>query len=219
MATVSVVIPTIPPRKELLERAMASVAAQTRFPEETIVQIDREGMGAGPTRNLGWRRASSEYVAFLDDDDEFLPNHLEECLKAARREKADVVYPWFEHVGWPEWTKARPDPLAVMHHGRLVHPLGVKFGPEQAHHMRSHAFIPATIVVKRDVLEAVGGYPHHDSEEYERYNRCEDWALLIRLLDIHAKFVHVPKRTWRLHHGAGIGGQSWKSALPSIETD
>jgi glycosyltransferase involved in cell wall biosynthesis len=208
--SVAVCIATIPPRQALLDRALVSVRTQTRPPDETVVQVDRDGEGAGPTRNKAWRRAKSDYIAILDDDDEFMPEHLRVLMRAAKNERADVVYSWFEHVGWPEWTPQRPDPLAVRDHGRLVHPLGVRFGPEQAEHMRTYAFIPATILVRRSSLEAVGGYPGPGDEDYERYDRCEDWALLIRLLDIRAKFIHVPMRTWRLHHGNGTAGLPWK---------
>lgn len=211
--TVAVCVPTIPPRRELLERALASVAAQTLVPDDVVVVEDEHGAGAGTARNAAWQLAETDVVAFLDDDDELLPDHLELCVAALVAERADVAYPWFELVGWPDATEERPDPLATKVGGELVHPLGVPFGTEQAKHLREHAWIPATIVVRRDVLERVGGYPTAGSEEYERFNRCEDWALLNRLLDARARFVHVPKRTWRLYHGQqSTAGQNWRQA-------
>lgn len=208
--TVTVCIPTIPPREELLNRALLSVTAQTRPPDEIIVELDTEATGAGPTRNRAWQRATSEWVAFLDDDDEFLPDHLEECLKHARRERCDLVYPWFHLIGWPEATPSRPDPLAVAFNGVLRHPLGVPFRREQELHMRKHAFIPATVVVKRSFLEKVNGYPEPYTAEWRNFNGCEDWALLVRLLDAGAKFSHLPKRTWNCYYGTGTAGAPWK---------
>jgi hypothetical protein len=208
--TVAVCIPTIPPRADLLHRAMASVLEQTRQPDRIVVQLDEIGEGAGPTRNRAWAQTAEDFVAFLDDDDEFLPDHLEACMAAAERTRADVIYPWFHLVGWPEATLARPDPLATMRRGKLVHPLGVPFGPEQAEHMRRHAFIPSTIVVRRSALAEVAGYPDHGSEEYERFQGCEDWALLVRLLDAGARFEHIPRRTYRIHLGVGTAGVSWR---------
>lgn len=210
--TVSVIIPTIPPRVRLLERASASVMAQTRLPDQVIIQLDMEGVGAGPTRNAAIEQAHTDYVAFLDDDDEFLPNHLALIMSAAKATRADVLYSWFELVGWDEATPDRPDPLATMFEGKLVHPLGVPFGTEQARHLRRYAWIPATIVVRRTMLERVGGYPAPGTAEYEQFNGCEDWALLIRLLDAGARFHHVPHRTWRCHHGDGTAGRPWKDA-------
>lgn len=208
--TVAVVIPTIPPREQLLERALASVRAQTRKADQVLVALDDEGVGAGPNRNRACRLATTDYVAFLDDDDEFLPSHLALLMSAAKATSADVLYSWFELVGWDEATPDRPDPLATMYGGELVHPLGVPFGPEQARHLRRYAWIPATVMVRRTMIDKVGGYPSPGSEEYEQYSGCEDWALLIRLLDAGARFHHVPYRTWRCHHGNGTAGRPWK---------
>lgn len=210
--TVAVCIATIPPRHALLERALASVDTQTRPPDQIIVQLDRDGDGPAATRNKAWRRAETDYVAILDDDDEFLPDHLFFTMRSAKARNADLVYSWFEHIGWPEWTPERPDPLAVPVNGQLQHPLGVSFGPEQAEHLKSYAFIPVTTVMRRSMLEAVGGYPGPGDPLWERCRGLEDWAVELRFLDAHAKFVHVPIRTWRLRHSgdSGYGGRSWK---------
>lgn len=210
--SIAVCIATIPPREALLERALTSVQMQTTRPDEIIVEVDEEATGAGPTRNRAWQRATSEWVAILDDDDEFMPEHLTVCLRTAKRERADLVYPWFKLLGWDQATKQRPDPLAVPLMGQLRHPLGVPFRREQELHLRKHAFIPATIFVKREFLEKVGGYPAPDTEEWHQYNGCEDWALLIRLLDAGAKFAHAPHRTWNCYTGDhSTAGAPWKT--------
>lgn len=198
MVTVSVCIPHIPLRREALGRALLSVHAQTRQPDEIIVRVDTEGQGAAVTRNACWQAATSDYVAFLDDDDEFLPHHLQWCVSVAEKCQADLVYPWFELVGWAEATPERPDPLATMQDGQLVHPLGVLFGPEQEQHYREYAFIPITCVVRRSALERSGGFPVPGTEEWPMED-CEDWGGWLRLLDQGARFVHLGKRTWRCH--------------------
>lgn len=215
--TVAVCIPTIPPRQEMLDLALASVMQQTQLPDQVIVKIDTEGEGAGPTRNRTWQKAETDYVAFLDDDDIFLPHHLQVCMSAAKATNADLIYPWYELVGWPEATPQRPDAMATLLNGNLVHPLGVEFGPEQARHMRRHAFIPITTVVKRTALEKSGGFPTPGTPEWPR-DDCEDWGGWLRLLDIGAKFVHVPQRTWRCHYSdpggntplTSTAGRPWK---------
>lgn len=217
--TVTVAIPTIPPRARLLERAVASVHAQTRKADRVLVSMDEEGAGAGPNRNRAIALADTDYVAFLDDDDEFLPNHLALCMSAAKATGADVVYPWFELVGWSEATPERPDPLATMYNGQIVHPLGVPFGPEQARHLRRYAWIPATIVARRAMLEKVGGYPAPHTSEWHAHGGCEDWALLTRMLDAGARFHHVPHRTWRLHHGYGTAGRPWRERDDELSMD
>lgn len=95
MAAVSVVIPCYRCARTL-ERALASVAAQTQRPAEVILVDDASGddtrevmqqlsqkfdpgwiklvfldqnVGAGSARNAGWAVAGQPYVAFLDADD------------------------------------------------------------------------------------------------------------------------------------------------------
>jgi len=99
MPIVSVVIPTRD-RAEVLRIAVSSVLAQT-FRDLEIVVVDDasrdataeilrgfcdarlrvlrqpEPRGASVARNLGIRHAGTPYVAFLDDDDEWLPEKLE----------------------------------------------------------------------------------------------------------------------------------------------
>lgn len=217
--TVAVCIPTIPPREQLLERAIASIEAQTYRPDQVVVITDDVGAGAAATRNEAWQEANTEVVAFLDDDDEFLPDHLELCLEALVREQAGLVYSWFELVGWDEATLERPDPLATMKDGELVHPLGVPFGPEQERHFRKHAFIPITTVIRRHFLVKTGGYPMPGTPEWPMHD-CEDWGGHLRLLDAGCKFVHVPKRTWRCHldDTKSTAGRSWTSVYDSPTT-
>lgn len=210
--TVAVCVPTIPGREQLLDRAIRSIEKQTLAPDEVVVVLDEHGLGAAPTRNTAWRTAETELVAFLDDDDEFLPHHLEACVNTLIEKQAGLVYSWFELVGWDEATPDRPDPLATMNNGELVHPLGVEWGREQELHFRKYPFIPITTVVRRPLLERSGGYPQPGTPEWPRSD-CEDWGGHLRLLDVGAKFVHHPERTWRCyHHGGSTAGRSWKEA-------
>jgi glycosyltransferase involved in cell wall biosynthesis len=87
-----------------IERAVASVAAQSQLPERVILVEDCSGDdtlarlyqlqsrypagwieviakprngGPGETRNIGWEAAATPYVAFLDADDSWHPRKLE----------------------------------------------------------------------------------------------------------------------------------------------
>ena len=102
---VSVVIPTRD-RPKLVERAVNSALAQTLREIEVIVVIDGcdrattttlaaikdkrlkivqhiTSKGGGAARNTGVLWAQSEWIAFLDDDDQWLPTKLEQQLAAA----------------------------------------------------------------------------------------------------------------------------------------
>ena len=96
---VSVIVPTFN-RPERLEETLRSIAGQSLQDFEVIVVNDngvdvehvinrwnapadiiylrhRANQGLAAARNTGLRRARGRYIAFLDDDDIFLPDHLQ----------------------------------------------------------------------------------------------------------------------------------------------
>lgn len=105
---ISVVIPTHR-RPQLVKRAVRSALAQTLHDIEVIVVINgvdeqaRESLaeiqdprlkvielpvnlgGASPARNAGAAIAQADWIAHLDDDDEWLPHKLERQFEAAKR--------------------------------------------------------------------------------------------------------------------------------------
>jgi len=116
MPTVSVIIPAYRAAKTI-GRALASIAAQTVPPAEVIVIDDgsddgtidaankitgamagislkilhQEHRGAGAARNRGVNEAASTYVAFLDADDEWLPEKLARSLEEIIRTDSVLV--------------------------------------------------------------------------------------------------------------------------------
>jgi hypothetical protein len=200
--TVAVCVPTIPPRRPQLRAAVQSVLEQRRQPDELIVVADVNGDGAAATRNRAWRRASADWVAFLDDDDVLHPQHLECLLEHAS--DADLVYPWFD-------LPIGVDPLAVEVDGRLRSPFGVTFGDEQARYVEEKGnFIPVTVLVRRRWLELVDGFPQPGSKRWP-HGECEDWGCWRDLLRAGARFKHVPERTWTWNwHGRNTSGRPWR---------
>ena len=107
---ISVVIPTCN-RPDLVQRAVTSVLQQTLTAIEIVVIVDGgdpstierlksvkdqrlrivalpKRSGAAVARNIGVLHARSEWVAFLDDDDEMLPERLARQLAEAQRSGA-----------------------------------------------------------------------------------------------------------------------------------
>ena len=99
---ISVIIPTFN-RKKTLERAIQSVMNQSLSPFEILIIDDgsndgteewikenfqnikyiyQNNHGVSSARNIGIENAYGEWVAFLDSDDEWLPNKLYEQVKA-----------------------------------------------------------------------------------------------------------------------------------------
>ena len=101
-------------RPHLLTRALASVAAQTYADLEVVVVVDgpdpeteavlrtwrdrpltvvvnERSLGGGAARNVGVEAAKGTWIAFLDDDDEWLPNKLERQLRDLAAHAEDRV--------------------------------------------------------------------------------------------------------------------------------
>ena len=182
VATVGVAIPSIPSRERMLARAVRSVIHQTRPCDELSIVLDEDGAGAASTRNRAWRQLTTDYVAFLDDDDEFLPDHLEQLLASAELHGADMVYPWFEVVGGVD-----PYP----------HRFGQPFDPDNP--------IQTTIVClwRRTALETIGGFPtvgRTADKDALGHRKGEDLLAVEALIAAGGSIVHLPARTWRWHH-------------------
>jgi glycosyltransferase involved in cell wall biosynthesis len=190
-ATVAVAIPTIPGREALFERAMASVRAQRRFPDQVVVEYDAERTGAAAARNRALERVTTDFVAWLDDDDELLPHHLMACMRVLEMDRSlDLVYPAPKMIGGP-------DPTAVTYQGQLTSPWGVRFRREQEAHLRRQgSFIPMTHIVRTELAKSIGGFRDGYHLEDGRY-RGEDEDYLIRLLDAGGTFEHLDRVTWR----------------------
>jgi hypothetical protein len=112
---VATVMPTYR-RPDLLLAAVRSALAQT-VPDHVVIVVDdggglpelpaddrlfavslsRNSHVLGLVRNVGIRLTDSRYIAFLDDDNTWLPNHLEVALEALEA-GCDIAYTAVERV-------------------------------------------------------------------------------------------------------------------------
>jgi glycosyltransferase involved in cell wall biosynthesis len=187
---VTAVIPTIPPRETHLRRALASIRAQTHPVTGASIYVDHQHIGAAAARNRALAAVDTEYSAFLDDDDEWRPEHILTLVKAAEETGADVIYPWFDVV-----SPRAFDPWPGV--------FGRHFDPDD---LRTRNYIPTTVLARTELVRDVGGFePYGDQQE----SACDDWGLWRKLLDAGARFHHVPERTWLWHwhgqHTSGLG--------------
>jgi Glycosyl transferase family 2 len=184
---VTVALPTIPPRARLLKRALGSILGQTLPATALSVRSDVNANGAAWTRNEALKAVRTEWVAFLDDDDQMLPSHLETLAEAALDTGADYVYSWF--------TDEHPDPLG--HFGKEFDPAN----PTQT---------TITTLVRTELAQAVGFCepPVGATIHGQRYG--EDFQFTVGCVAYGAKVVHVPVRTWTWNwHGGNTSGRPW----------
>lgn len=188
-ADLTVVVTTIPTRLDRLRVALDSVDSQTLRPAGVICQTDTEKVGAPGNRDAGIAKVGTKYVALLDDDDYFYPDHLDTLYQAAVDTGADIVYSWFDVEGGE-------DPFPEN--------FGKPWNPEEPRQ------ITVTILAKTDVIRKAGGYSNTSSlteEELEIYAQGntigEDFRLVAEANRQGAKIVHVAKRTWAYCHWEG----------------
>jgi len=185
---VSVIIPTYN-RAHFVGRAIRSVLNQTYQDFELIVVDDAcsdnteeivrgfnddriryirhdENKGGAAARNTGIKAARGEYVAFQDDDDEWMPVKLEKQLEVLRTE---------EKVGMVYTDMWRIDQADHGHYFRAPH-----IDPrdeavfKKALYLRLTGIGVQSSLIKRECLERVGGFD-------ERFPRWIDLELFVRL--------------------------------------
>lgn len=191
--TVSVITPTIPPRRQLLTRAVDSIMAQTRPVDEIIIRSDLDRAGAAATRQLALDAVTTDWVVPLDDDDTFRDRGIEYLLGYAETTGADMVYGHYEVIGG---TDPRPENF------------GKPFDPDNP--------VQTTIVVlSRTSLAKECGYVNPDDAPLNSPDRLyagEDWFFIQQALRLGANIQHVPYKVFNwYHHGRNTSGlpQNW----------
>jgi glycosyltransferase involved in cell wall biosynthesis len=200
---ITVAIPTIPPRREMLARALASVAEQSLPAVAVSIAVDTQREGAAMTRERALNMVTTEYVAFLDDDDELYPCHLARLSEKLLEEDADLVYPWFDVIGgtdpFPQFEE-RPWDNAAPHQ------------------------VPITFLARTDAVRDAGGFllgwdPGNVATDALGNRAGEDYRLILRMVAKGHRIAHLVGRTWAWHHwsypkGNGDWGTGNTSGLP-----
>jgi glycosyltransferase involved in cell wall biosynthesis len=181
---ITVVVTALPNRPTMLARALASITTQLHQPDAIVVAIDNDRLGAAGNRDRGLSMVDTEWVAFLDDDDEFYPNHLRDLARHQETHAADFVYPWFD-------VKGGTDPFP-MHEGR-------DWDPADPHQ------VPITTLCRADMARAVGGFSmgfdlDADDVDADGNRAGEDFRFTLKLSAAGARIVHLNQRTWLWHH-------------------
>ena len=192
---ITVVIPTHPARiaNGMLDRAVESVKAQKLKASEVIVECDEEGAGAATTRDRGLRKVTTEWVAFLDSDDFFYPEHLKVLAAGAKIFNAAYLFSYYmvhfpDGKPWPQ-----NDPLA--HFGR-------QFNPAKPHQTT------ITTLVRTELAQQVGFREPPPGALIDGQLYGEDFQFTVECARAGAKIVYIPRRTWAwTHHRGNSSGQ------------
>lgn len=162
----------------MLSRALTSVCAQTLQPFTILVANDVDREGAGHTRQRLLDQVTTEWTAWIDSDDEWLPEHLAKLMRVATETDSVWVFSYFHG----------PDPLG--HFGR-------PFNPCTPHHTTMG------ILERTDLAKEVG-FP--ESEKDSNFSN-EDWAHITGFAKLACerdlKMTHLAERTWTYHQGHG----------------
>jgi hypothetical protein len=184
-ADVTIITATIPPRADLLARAVKSVEAQTLQPAAHLIMEDSNKLGGAAIKDKLLKKVKTKYVAVLDDDDELLPQHIEVIYKCITESDADLVYPWFRYQ-----TSGNA--------GHLERYFGVPWSNDDVHQ------VPITWIANTLMIKRAGGFSEgYDPESMildSGGNRIGDDFLLIKRLAAHNRLIkHHPEITWIYH--------------------
>lgn len=203
---VSVIVPTYN-RPDQLAEALKSILAQTYKNIEIIVVNDcgedvayviallndrnnikyirhDNNKGLAAARNTGIRAAAGKYIAYLDDDDLFYPNHVETLVPFLIRSGNKVAY--------ASSIKAHQ----IKQNGRYVtvrRELAYNNSFDKDRILAKNLLPVLSIIHEKSCIERVGFFD-------ETFTTLEDWDLWIRMSREY-EFVHLPEVTsevtWR----------------------
>jgi len=191
---ISVIIPTYN-RKKTLARAIQSVINQSLSPFEILIVDDgsndgteewvkdnfqnikyiyQNNRGVSSARNIGIENANGDWVAFLDSDDEWLPNKLYEQVKA---------------------TDSNPE-VKFFHTNEIWIRNGVRVN-QMKKHKKYGGYIfekcldicrisPSSVLIKKELFDNIGTFD-------ESLRVCEDYDLWLRITSKYpVVFLDVP---------------------------
>lgn len=212
---ISVVITTCN-RPAFLKEALIGISKQTLKPKEVIVVNDcseisyesaldaikkvngkhillKERSGANRARNFGIEECSGEIIAFLDDDDIWLPNYLSE-ISAQYQSGADAVVAGFKQLG--------KENVVVINSDAEVTKTSL---------LRGNTYCGMSgFSCRREILEQL--------QFDETLPNGQDWDMFVRLLTREMDFRNIPKALflYRFQNEDGIGAKVRKLAPKDI---
>ncbi|MBC8164952.1 MAG: glycosyltransferase family 2 protein [Bryobacteraceae bacterium] len=218
---VSVIVPLYN-KRAWIERALHSIAAQTftsievlvvddgstdgsgevaaSYPDSRFRVIRQENAGPGAARNRGLEEARAELVAFLDGDDEWLPDYLETSVAALEKMGPDVAAVSSSFLNGESEVSSEPVWRArgITEGVHRAHP---GMDPELLVQQLAFMHCCTTVARRRSVLRW-GSFYAQDKCRY-----AEDAFLFLQILLNENVGFHLPAHM-RIHHDAGSLSQN-----------
>lgn len=138
---------------------------------------NNRNLGAAASRNRAFAKAKGEFVATLDSDDLWRPNHLSLVVEAMRHHHVQIGYAkvqMFQHATGAELDVYGPTDDEVSRF-----PISL---------FNRCFVVPSATVMRREVLEIVG--PQSREHKY-----CEDFDFFLRCVSSGVQFYHVDEVT------------------------
>jgi glycosyltransferase involved in cell wall biosynthesis len=169
---ITVLTPSLPERYCMLTECRKSVSHQTMKAFDHIIAIDQQRKGEADTLNTLLRESKTEWIAFLNDDDLFLPHHLERLW--AEHDECDVIYSDCEMQGaCKSWTSQDFDLFSL----------------------RVKNYIPTTVLTKKSTLLSVNGFRKAVYPNWDMWLRLGE-------LGAKFKFIPEITWIYRIHSGS-----------------
>ena len=195
---ISIVLPTYN-RAAMLNRAVKSIIAQdyinwellivdnsstddtdyvvSQFDDDRIkiFKISNEG-SIGKSRNYGIRKASGNWIAFIDSDDWWLPNKLRVCMDTLEEGDIDLVYHDFSLYRDEKIVRRK-----MASKGQLKAPVAKELI------LNNNPIINSSVVVRRELFSQVGFI-----SEDMNINPSVDYNTWLRIARLTNAFKHIP---------------------------
>jgi glycosyltransferase involved in cell wall biosynthesis len=158
-----------------------TVEVVSQIKDSRIKVFSYENAGLPASRNRGFDKAEGEFISFLDSDDLWTPDKLEEQLKALRANtKAAVAYSWTDYIDKSS---------NFLHPGRHLSFSGDVYSKLLVRNFLENG---SNALIKREALNEVGGFN-------ESLRAAEDWDMWLRLgAKYHFVAVEKPQILYRV---------------------
>ena len=181
--------------------------------QDTRIQVeDIETPGVSNARNVGFSKASGEYIIFVDSDDQLVPNAVETLLAAAIANNSDVVISSIEGRPEVDWVKDYGTAASVEFTSSLTNT------SDQPRHDTGAKGVAATSLSAQDIgkvfFEQTGAFPFIHGKLFTRdllkraashntnhgvfntkFDIAEDTLFLFTTLPLAKKITFIPEVT------------------------